>query len=200
MTQRLPIPGQDNDAWGAILNDFLDVSHNSDGTLMTSAVQQAGVPVLDGTVSDIQPLGIQTAGTTGKAADAGHVHPTTGIAKLSGATFTGYVAPAVIQLTYGSSIAIDASLSNVFAVVLTASSSTISNPTNSVDGQAIRLRIVQDGSGSRTVAWGTAFDWGSIGAIPTLSTAANALDILGFEYVAARTKWVYLGTPFPQGF
>lgn len=30
---RLPIPGSDNGTWGAVLNDFLDVEHNPDGTL-----------------------------------------------------------------------------------------------------------------------------------------------------------------------
>ena len=31
---RLPIPGQDNNDWGTILNDFLLVAHESDGTLV----------------------------------------------------------------------------------------------------------------------------------------------------------------------
>lgn len=39
---RLPIPGGDNGTWGSILNDFLSVSHNTDGTLQTSALKQAG--------------------------------------------------------------------------------------------------------------------------------------------------------------
>jgi hypothetical protein len=30
MSQRLPVPGQDNGAWGDILNNFLDVEHNTD--------------------------------------------------------------------------------------------------------------------------------------------------------------------------
>ncbi|MGF7228356.1 MAG: glycosyl hydrolase family 28-related protein [Candidatus Saccharibacteria bacterium] len=30
---RLPTPGQDSGSWGSVLNDFLDVEHNSDGTL-----------------------------------------------------------------------------------------------------------------------------------------------------------------------
>lgn len=30
---RLPVPGSDNGAWGQILNDYLDVAHNTDGTL-----------------------------------------------------------------------------------------------------------------------------------------------------------------------
>lgn len=42
MTQRLPIPGQDDDTWGNVLNGFLGVSHNSDGTLQPSAITAAG--------------------------------------------------------------------------------------------------------------------------------------------------------------
>lgn len=42
----------------------------------TTSVQ--GAVVLDGTAGDIQPLGASAnAGATGKAADAGHVHPNT---------------------------------------------------------------------------------------------------------------------------
>lgn len=33
---RLPVPGQDNGTWGTILNDFLSVEHNADGTLKAS--------------------------------------------------------------------------------------------------------------------------------------------------------------------
>jgi hypothetical protein len=33
---RLPQPGSDNGTWGTLLNDFLAVEHNSDGTLKTS--------------------------------------------------------------------------------------------------------------------------------------------------------------------
>ena len=29
---RLPLVGQDNDTWGTVLNDYLGVSHNTDGT------------------------------------------------------------------------------------------------------------------------------------------------------------------------
>ncbi|HUS26690.1 MAG TPA: hypothetical protein VMY99_05070 [Nevskiaceae bacterium] len=33
---RLPIPGSDDGAWGTILNDFLSVEHNADGTLKST--------------------------------------------------------------------------------------------------------------------------------------------------------------------
>lgn len=39
---RLPKPGGDDGAWGSILNDFISVSHNSDGTLTSSAIAIAG--------------------------------------------------------------------------------------------------------------------------------------------------------------
>lgn len=39
---RLPNPGGDDGTWGQVLNDFLNVSHASDGTLKSSAVSNAG--------------------------------------------------------------------------------------------------------------------------------------------------------------
>ncbi len=42
MSQRLPIPGGDDNTWGDILNSWLEVSHNLDGTLQSSAVIAAG--------------------------------------------------------------------------------------------------------------------------------------------------------------
>ena len=35
---RLPTPGQDDGTWGGILNGFLGVAHNSDGTLQSNSV------------------------------------------------------------------------------------------------------------------------------------------------------------------
>src|ERR1700692_4657660 len=42
MSQRLPIPGGDDGDWGYILNAYLEVSHNADGTLIPSALTAAG--------------------------------------------------------------------------------------------------------------------------------------------------------------
>lgn len=41
MTARLPVVGGDGDSWGTILNDFLSVSHNSDGTLNSTVLSNA---------------------------------------------------------------------------------------------------------------------------------------------------------------
>lgn len=39
---RLPTPGQDSGTWGDILNDFLVVSHNTDGSLKSTSLADAG--------------------------------------------------------------------------------------------------------------------------------------------------------------
>ncbi|MER7794889.1 hypothetical protein [Streptomyces sp. NPDC097640] len=57
--------------------------------LPTASTSTAGVVQLDGTAADIAALGTQAAGSTGKAADAGHVHPTTGVLPTAGGTMTG---------------------------------------------------------------------------------------------------------------
>jgi hypothetical protein len=55
--------------------------NHSHGTpaLPTATTSAPGIVQLDGTAGDIQPLGAQAAGSIGKSADAGHVHPATGI-------------------------------------------------------------------------------------------------------------------------
>src|SRR5687768_1220188 len=35
---RLPVPGSDKGSWGSILNEFLDIAHNGDGTLKAGSV------------------------------------------------------------------------------------------------------------------------------------------------------------------
>lgn len=46
---RLPIPGGDQGTWGDVLNSFLSVEHNSDGSLKTSASLSAYAPLADPT-------------------------------------------------------------------------------------------------------------------------------------------------------
>ena len=51
---RLPIPGSDEGGWGDILNAFLLVEHNADGTLKNVARPIPAVPtILINTVADL---------------------------------------------------------------------------------------------------------------------------------------------------
>lgn len=46
----------------------------------------------------------------------------------------------------------------------------------------LMLRLVQDGTGSRTVTWPSSVKWDNGGTAPTLSTAANAIDLISFYF------------------
>lgn len=61
---------------------------------------------------------------------------------------------------------------------------TIANPTNVIVGKKGRLRIVQDGTGSRTVAWGSNFEFAG-GTAPTATTTADAEDVFFYDCISA---------------
>ena len=63
--------------------------------------------------------------------------------------------------------------------------------TNPKRGQSVLLRVIQDGTGSRTLASPSSVKWPG-GTAPTLTTTAGASDWLGFKCVDASTP-VYHG-------
>lgn len=101
--------------------------------------------------------------------------------------FTKNQSVAPSALTSGSTISVDASLSNNFKLVL-ATNATLSNPTNATDGMVVNIRIKQDATGSRTLAYGSAYKWPG-GTAPVLSTAANAVDLLSMYYDSTDAVW-----------
>ena len=107
---------------------------------------------------------------------------------FGGKTVTG-AAPAVVALTYASTLNTDAEAGDIFDVTLTGAAA-LANPTNPVDGKTIRWRIRQDGTGSRAVTLGDKFVIPSSATSPLpFSTAANKMDVLAATYHAGRDKW-----------
>ena len=102
-------------------------------------------------------------------------------------TFTAGQRGEVTALTDASSIATDLALSNNFSVTL-AGNRTLANPTNTVAGQSGSIFITQDGTGSRTLAFGTNFKFVA-GTAPTLSTAASSIDRI--DYVVAEATKIH---------
>ena len=94
----------------------------------------------------------------------------------SAVTFEGPGIVPVTSLTDAASIAIDMGLGNNFAITL-AGNRTLSAPTNVTPGQTGYIYVVQDGTGSRTLAFNSAYIFVS-GTAPTMSTGANAIDLL----------------------
>ena len=89
-------------------------------------------------------------------------------------TFTAAQRGTITALTDAATITPDFALSNNFSVTL-AGSRTVANPTNLVAGQSGSIFITQDGTGSRTLIWGSYWDFAT-GVAPTLSTTAGAVD------------------------
>jgi len=81
-------------------------------------------------------------------------------------------------LTDGTNISVDFNVGQNFTVTL-AGNRTLDNPTNCVAGQVGSIFVVQDGTGSRTLAYGTSWDFPA-GTAPTLSTDADAIDRLDY--------------------
>ena len=81
-------------------------------------------------------------------------------------------------LTDGATIGWNAATQQVAGVTI-AGNRTMAAPTNIPQGRFISVRVKQDGTGSRTLSWNTVFKFPG-GTAPTLSTAANAVDLFIF--------------------
>ena len=88
----------------------------------------------------------------------------------------------VITLTDAATIAVDARLGDCFRVTL-GGNRTLGNPTNMIGGKVYNFRIIQDGTGSRTLAYGSKYKFAG-GTAPVLSTAASSKDFMSCEYDA----------------
>lgn len=82
-------------------------------------------------------------------------------------------------LTDAATISWNASANQVTKVTL-GGNRTMGAPTNLVAGAFYSLMIIQDATGSRTLAWNSVFKFTS-GVAPTLTTTANAKDLITFR-------------------
>jgi hypothetical protein len=138
--------------------------HGTSGTAV-----QAGVDV---TLDDDGRLGLGMAGSADRAFHLG-------AGKSSRST--------IYTLTDGATITIDMTQANLFEVTL-AGNRTLANPSSLQPGQAGCIFIVQDGAGSRMLAYGSYWDFTG-GVTPVLSTSANSVDRL--DYVVRSTTSIH---------
>lgn len=100
---------------------------------------------------------------------------TVGLLELA-QSFSAAQRGAISALTDGTTITADFALANNFSVTL-GGNRTLANPSNLTAGQSGAIFITQDGTGSRTLAFGSYWDF-SGGTAPTLTTTASAVDLL----------------------
>jgi hypothetical protein len=100
-------------------------------------------------------------------------------------SFTAAQRGAISALTDGATVTPDFAVANNFSLTL-GGNRTLANPTNLTAGQSGVIVITQDGTGSRTLAYGSYFKFPA-GTAPTLTTTANAVDVLAY-YVESSTR------------
>jgi len=93
-------------------------------------------------------------------------------------TFTAAQRGGVSALTDGATSTANFALANNFSVTL-GGNRTLANPSNQTAGQTGVITITQDGTGSRTLAYGSNWKFPN-GTAPTLTTTANAVDVLAY--------------------
>lgn len=102
-------------------------------------------------------------------------------------TFTAGQRGEITTLTSGSTVTPDFADSNNFALEL-GHNVTLANPSNLTAGQSGSIFLVQDGTGSRTVAFGSCWHFAG-GTAPTISSAASSVDRL--DYIVRSTTSIH---------
>jgi hypothetical protein len=111
---------------------------------------------------------------SGAIATAGEYQAATASKLLSAAAV--WSAAALTTLTDGATITPDFSTGVNFTVTL-GGNRTLAAPTNTKAGQSGTIFINQDGTGSRTLTFNSAYKFAG-GVAPTLTTTASAVDVL----------------------
>jgi len=103
----------------------------------------------------------------------------------------GAVGATFVDATNTGNITLDYNLYQNFILTFTGNVVLV-NPTTESVGQSGVIVVIQDGTGSRTIAGGTQYEWPG-GAIGTISTGANSVDIIPYFVDAADS--ILLGAP-----
>tara|TARA_B100000073_G_scaffold267551_2_gene227145 strand:- start:52 stop:744 length:693 start_codon:yes stop_codon:yes gene_type:complete len=111
--------------------------------------------------------------------------PAAGVSLSAANTWTAAQRSAITTLTSGATVTPDFADSNNYTLTL-GENLTLANPTNLTAGQSGSIFLVQDGTGSRTAAFGTYWDFAG-GTAPTLSTAASAVDRIDYVVRSATS-------------
>lgn len=158
----LPTPGGNEGTWGTILNEYLEVEHNPDGTHKTDYLPLAG-----GTLT-------------------GHVDAADNV--VSQAEIKDY-SETVVTANSGAAYTVDLANGNIVELTLTDNCTlSFSNPPATGKAGSVTLILHQDGTGNRTVTWPASLKWSNATA-PTLSATAAAIDIIQLFTTDGGTTW-----------
>ena len=157
------------------------------GTINATGLYVNGVAVGTGSGSVTSVSATTTQGVTATVTNS-TTTPSIAIG-LGSITPNGSAQTSTVAVTFSATaMTVNCALSNVFTTTFTANVTTAPTLSNPADGQTINWFITQDATGSRTMTWPTSFKWPG-GTAGTLSTSANAVDLLVATYRSSTGFW-----------
>ena len=166
-------------SWASSSAPVASVNGNT-GTVVLTASDVGAATTAQGTKAD-SALQSADIGVSIQAYDADTAK--TDVAQ----SFTAAQRGSITTLTSGATVTPDFAAANNFTLTL-GHNATIANPTNLTAGQSGSIFLVQDGTGSRTAAWGSYWDFAG-GVAPVLTTTASAVDRV--DYVVRTTGSIH---------
>jgi hypothetical protein len=165
-----------------------------------TGVTYTSIVITGGSITGITDLAVADGGTGASSFTSGALLKGAGTSAITTATagtdyagidtaqtFTKGQRGEITTLTDGATVTPDMADSNNFTLTL-GGNRTLANPSNLTAGQSGSIFLVQDGTGSRTLAYGSQYDF--IGnTAPTLSTSPNAVDRI--DYVVRTTSSIH---------
>lgn len=204
---RLPQTGSDDGVWGDLLNDFLLVSHNTDGTQLADSVTTdaltngavTGDKIASGSITDAH---VATGAAIAKSKLANLNIVDADVSAISESKITNLTADLAARVTVtngggetyfdagnsGAAITLDLENGNVQKLTLTANCTiSLTNPAASAM-RSLTLLAFQDATGSRTITWPASVKWGDAGT-PILTLTASRMDIISLFTVDGGATW-----------
>jgi hypothetical protein len=165
-----------------------------------TGVTFSSIVVTGGSITGITDLAVADGGTGASSFTSGALLKGAGTSAITTATagtdyagidtaqtFTKGQRGEITTLTDGATVTPDMADSNNFTLTL-GGNRTLANPSNLTAGQSGSIFLVQDGTGSRTLAYGSQYDFIG-GTAPTLSTSPNAIDRI--DYIVRTTGSIH---------
>ena len=193
MSNRLPTVGGDSGAWGTILNDFLEVAHNADGTLADASATETTLSLSDVTTANA------TSSLHGflPKLDNNTAHFLRGDGTWQappGADKLGLTPTAVKTSAY------NAVVGDFIPVDTTSGSVTVTLPTAPADGSVIGVKqVIRGSTNTVTIAAGGSDVFNKAGGATSATlTVVNASVLLQYKNSSAIWYVVSDDTPYSQ--
>jgi hypothetical protein len=176
-----------NDVVGVLMNTYDQVTglHNPTVIYDSSANEVIKLGTTASAVNEVTITNAATSGTPTISATGNDTNiDLTLLGKGTGKVKANSSYGTITANSDGATITFNMATSNLHSVTLGGNRTlAVSNVST---GQCFILRLLQDGTGSRTVNWFTTIKWAG-GSAPTLTTTASKADVIGFLCTGTNT-------------